>query len=382
MLPGSGNGSGGFVPTMLSGLVLWLRADKGITLNELAITAMASWTDIRRASLVAGQTDPFGGTAAVSLVEDNTAGNTHGAVNSPPGVISGLVSTCTIYAKAGTRTWCFLGDAVAGNGGAYFNLSTGAIGTLSGGATAVSAVSAGGGWFKLSVTVALPNSSISIFLATADNGAVYAGDSVSNIFAFQGIQSQPKVSAWADQSGLGHNVTQGTAANQPLWVASAQNGRPGVLFDGSNDAMSASGLGGLAQPTDVIAAWKYTGTFAANDSTVDGAAVNQLRFFRASDTSVIINAGASLNAGVVASTLNFRTWRLVFSGASSAIWQDGVSQVTGNAGAVAAGGVTLGGTAATFAGYTLGEIIIYNRALVAAEYSLVQAYQKTFWGTP
>ena len=40
---------------------------------------------------------------------------------------------------------------------------------------------------------------------------------------------------WYDQSGNGYNATQSTAASQPLYVASGQNGRPVGRWDGTND---------------------------------------------------------------------------------------------------------------------------------------------------
>jgi hypothetical protein len=47
------------------------------------------------------------------------------------------------------------------------------------------------------------------------------------------------VSAWNDQSGNGNNATQGTSANQPLFIASEPlaNNRPVLRFDGSDDWM-------------------------------------------------------------------------------------------------------------------------------------------------
>ncbi len=47
-----------------------------------------------------------------------------------------------------------------------------------------------------------------------------------------------KVSAWADQSGNGNHAAQTTANYRPLYVASAQGGRPTLRFDGSNDVLS------------------------------------------------------------------------------------------------------------------------------------------------
>ena len=52
------------------------------------------------------------------------------------------------------------------------------------------------------------------------------------------------VTTWYDQSGNARNATQSTAANQPQIVSSGVinkvNSRPSLLFDGSNDTMSAA----------------------------------------------------------------------------------------------------------------------------------------------
>jgi hypothetical protein len=47
------------------------------------------------------------------------------------------------------------------------------------------------------------------------------------------------VSAWADQSGNGRHLTNGNAAQQPTYVASALGGRPTLSFDGG-DILSSS----------------------------------------------------------------------------------------------------------------------------------------------
>ena len=50
------------------------------------------------------------------------------------------------------------------------------------------------------------------------------------------------VSAWADQSGGGRNVTQGTAANKPLWVDAVYNTLPAIRF-GGNDYLDGGAIG-------------------------------------------------------------------------------------------------------------------------------------------
>jgi len=48
------------------------------------------------------------------------------------------------------------------------------------------------------------------------------------------------VATATDLSGNGIHFTQGTAANQPLWVASAINGKPAIRGDGVDDILSAT----------------------------------------------------------------------------------------------------------------------------------------------
>ncbi len=49
------------------------------------------------------------------------------------------------------------------------------------------------------------------------------------------LETGDKVSTWADQSGNGYDALQVTDANRPVWIASAINGQPALLFDNSND---------------------------------------------------------------------------------------------------------------------------------------------------
>jgi len=46
-----------------------------------------------------------------------------------------------------------------------------------------------------------------------------------------------QVSLWTDQSGNSNNASQGTTANQPVWLGNALNSRPVLRFDGTNGQM-------------------------------------------------------------------------------------------------------------------------------------------------
>lgn len=70
--------------------------------------------------------------------------------------------------------------------------------------------------------------------AESDFGYTAAGDlDTAAIGAW--LSGSGYIVTWYDQSGNGYDATQSTAANQPLYVASGQNGRPVGRWDGSND---------------------------------------------------------------------------------------------------------------------------------------------------
>ena len=52
-----------------------------------------------------------------------------------------------------------------------------------------------------------------------------------------GLNDGDAVTTWSDLSGNGYDVTQGTAANRPLYKTNIFNGLPALLFDGSNDSL-------------------------------------------------------------------------------------------------------------------------------------------------
>lgn len=76
------------------------------------------------------------------------------------------------------------------------------------------------------------------------------------------------VTTWYDQSGNARNATQSTAANQPQIVSSGVinkvNSRPSLLFDGSNDTMSAAAFTASLSNFTQFLAVKGTNTTTTN----------------------------------------------------------------------------------------------------------------------
>lgn len=96
----------------------------------------------------------------------------------------------------------------------------------------------------------LPNGAAAGGVWTPDEHAAYKGagrwpedfpKSISGLtlwFAahrLTGLNDGDAVATWPDLSGNGYDVTQGTAANKPLYKTNIFKGLPALLFDGSDD---------------------------------------------------------------------------------------------------------------------------------------------------
>lgn len=121
---------------------------------------------------------------AEKLVE-NTGNSTH-AISEAYIAAIGTVVTFSCYMKAIDRNWARLtvNTVTGANASAYFNLSTGNVGSIAGGTASI--VSAGNGWYRCSITGTLTttNPTLAIFLANGDTGQVYTGDGTSGIYIF------------------------------------------------------------------------------------------------------------------------------------------------------------------------------------------------------
>src|SRR5574338_1698590 len=305
---GSGTLSGGF--RYIAGWALWLRSDWGITPFSLAVpSSLASWSADTGSSWSHSQPDPDGGTSASKLVEDT--GNTAHTAYSYPTTTDDATGTRTveISAKAAGRSWLHLtlGGATFP---AWINLSTGAVGTVTnaaGDTPTVTVTDRGGGWWRITVVqtgvspVAWFGSYVRIYLATGDNASdTYVGDGTSGILFYQPSLTTTGMSAWADQSGVGdanRDVAQSAATQKPAYLASdaGYNGRPSVVFDGSNDTL-VSGV--WASPLSRPSTWIVVGHSAftaAVHIAIDGVAVGHRNYLdRYSSTEISMYAGTQV----------------------------------------------------------------------------------------
>jgi hypothetical protein len=262
-------------------------------------------------------------------------------------VVTGIPMTVSVYAKAGARNWLY----VAGNSGAagtFVNLTTGAFGTQFS-LTDRNIVSAGNGWYWISITFVATTAQVRFDLASADGTTNYTGNGSGNVYLYGAGVSQPKVSQWSDQSlnpatgaSNGHHLIQATAASQMLWTPHGWNGRPALHADGADDFMKTAPAA-LNQPETVMIAFTINtyGSSTVHDILLDGNTNGSMTIGTVDATSYAISSGVAITLtravankeGVVMTNI----WNT-----TGIIRCNGQQLQSGGVGANNAGGLTLG----------------------------------------
>jgi hypothetical protein len=128
------------------------------------------------------------GTTSADLIVQNSA-TTARYVSTAISVVSGTAYTFSIFAKAKESNILLLTLAATGFTAAtraWFNLSTGSVGSTAGTPTATSIQDCGNGWYRCSISKVATASDSSAFdaeIASADNvSGAYAGDGTSGLY--------------------------------------------------------------------------------------------------------------------------------------------------------------------------------------------------------
>lgn len=140
------------------------------------------------------------------------------------------------------------------------------------------------------------------------------------------------VSAWADQSGNDNHFSQGTAAAQPTYAATALNGKPTITFDGSNDEMSSAGPNLPAPGTTPTFLW---GVFRQVSWTLNeiilaaNSASSTLIFQSTATPQVAMSNGLNVNANSGAAVGSWVRFEALFTASTSDYLKLGGTTVTG-----------------------------------------------------
>jgi hypothetical protein len=160
----------------------------------------AYWSKFNASITTNAIVTPSGTSTGNKLVENTTTGE-HTVIRSIA-YTSGTAYTLSCYVKEGGRDFVVLQFSAAFSGigvatRAWFNISTGSVGTLANSPIA-SIVDAGDGWYRCSITKtagATGASNTAITVCNADNSVSYTGDGFSGIYI------------WGAQNEAGGSIT-------------------------------------------------------------------------------------------------------------------------------------------------------------------------------
>lgn len=149
----------------------------------------ADWSKARATVDADATTSPDGGTNADRLGDNNSTGSNSVLLTSPAiTVATSTQYTYSLFAKADQLSWVklhLISFTTPANGGAFFNLSAGTIGTTDAGYTA-SIKDYGNGWYRCSITFTTDavdtSGNARVFLADADGDTTVDLDGTSSVF--------------------------------------------------------------------------------------------------------------------------------------------------------------------------------------------------------
>ena len=180
------------------------------------------------------------------------------------------------------------------------------------------------------------------------------------------------VSQMNDLVGTNHAV-QSVQANKPLQVSGELNGYSILRFSG-NQWLKKQFPVILSQAISVFIVWKKSAASPSVQAAYGHYSSNY--FYHLYNASKIeIYAGGALLYSK-ATTFDYLLNSNVYNSTSSEIFENGVSQVSGNAGTFTMNGITIGATYNNANNLTgdIAEIIIFNEDLEESERQTVESY--------
>lgn len=181
-------------------------------------------------------------------------------------------------------------------------------------------------------------------------------------------------SAWADQSGNGHDLTAAGSARPTIQSDSS------LLFDGTANTMAASAFT-FNQPCTYYFLLKQK-TWTSGDFLFNGIGAQATIIQNGVSPNLDFNAGSTVTGvnGLVLDT--YGVLCVEFNGASSLLQLNNNAAATGNAGANNPGGLRLGSAsgAAAFANIQVKEVILFAAAHNATQRATVITYLATVGG--
>jgi hypothetical protein len=267
---------------------------------------VAGWSFFNATVTANVTASPDGTTNGDALVENATAG-TH-VCQQFVNYTSGTAYTFSVYVKAGTRNWVWLGlpsSAFSSGVSSFYNLTgAGSLGTASGSPTSRSITAAGNGWYRITITAsatATAGGNTVIGSASADNTSFYTGVAAAEALYLYGADIEAGAFATSYIPTVASQVTRSadvatmTGTNFSSWFNATEG-----TFTFSGDSLY--GSGGFIGSTPTTGAILYANNNASrtfngtNFITSANTYTNNVVFgtalgYSASGRSIVLNGG-------------------------------------------------------------------------------------------
>lgn len=200
------------------------------------------------------------------------------------------------------------------------------------------------------------------------------------------------LASWVDKSGKGNNVSQGTGASQPVFLNPGTNGKPVLTFNSAAPQSLAGTISGLAANPNLSTYMVVQSATLVGNPVVHGIGSGTANF---QSIGIGINSGLFIafewggnDQSFNPANTNYNVLQYNYRTATSSIslLTNGLvnTSASGVAGALTLNtAFTLGlhsrGGTASWNG-TIAELLIYNKAVTAAENALIYNYISKKWG--
>jgi hypothetical protein len=194
-------------------------AEQNLTTYSQAFSNTAGWTT-GNLTVTGNATTAPDGTTTASLAVPDTTSNYHIVYNAPAITVASGSFTVSFYAKPSSYNFVYIRENLDGTySNTFFNVSTGALGTVAAGRTATITASANG-YYRCTVTVTATAGSrgFNFGVCSTDNTPVFTGDGTSGAYLW-GAQIEQRSAVTA------YNATTTTAITNyiPVLQTAATN---------------------------------------------------------------------------------------------------------------------------------------------------------------
>lgn len=207
---------------------------------------------------------------------------------------------------------------------------------------------------------------------------------LNNDLATMTVNGSNKVSQWRDSSGNLNHFSQGTGANQPLFVANGINGQNGVKWSNSSNEWLDCTFGSVInQKFTIITVWNLDASSTQTYPYVydrNGAIGDRIQLYWFGN-NIRIGSPTVVTAYAKTRPFNLMSSEVCYDNTTSKVYQNGVLQATVNSGSSALTTMRLGhlnsiDTLSRLSGYIC-EVIVYAKELSAGERTLINTYLST-----